>query len=198
MKISINLANKENPLERYLLAWALPLIAVGVAVLLLTLISAMQSFVELRKVQQASRQMQSELTLLRDRQLKAHRALEEPPTLSLYRETAFVNKLIDQKQLSLSRITIRAVELLPPGTRLASLSISQQAKHPSVSMSVQGLDVESLYNFLDQVEQAPDFSGVVVTSQSFTPQPGKEHPVALTCTATYIPDTVKKAARYGN
>ena len=198
MKISINLANKENPLERYLLAWALPSIAVGVAGLVLFLSSAAQSFVELRKVQQAARQMQSELTLLRDRQLKARRSLEQPLTLNLYRETAFVNSLIDEKQLSLSRITVRTVELLPPGTRLTSLSVTQRAKHPVVSMIVQGLSVDSLYNFLDQLEQSPDFSGVVVTSQTFTPQPGKDHPVALTCTATYGSDMLKKAGENGN
>ena len=186
MKINLNLGKTENFFERTLLVWAAPALVVTGLLLVRGAYVAGRDFLQVRRVEKSVLEYQGQISVLQDQANRAQHLLVNPSTRELERKADFLNSLIDQKQVSLSEVTLKMSRLLPGETRLAGLSAVPTKTIPQVRVSVEGKTVEAVDAFLDNLEQSPDFSDVIVTGQAFE-KPGPQGSViALKCTASYV------------
>ncbi|MGH9430584.1 MAG: PilN domain-containing protein [Terriglobia bacterium] len=186
MRINLNLGKTENPFERYMLVWAVPALVVAALFLARGVYVAERDFLQVRRVEKSVLQYQGQISILQDKANRAQRMLVRPSTRELERKADFLNTLIEQKQVSLSEVTLKMSRLLPDEARLVGLSVVPTKTIPEVQVSVEGKTEDALDTFLDNLEQSPDFSGVIVTSQALK-KPGPQGSlVALKCTAHYV------------
>jgi len=185
VRINLNLGKTENPFERYMFVWAVPALVMVGLFLARGVYVAGRDFLQVRRVEKSVLEYQGQISILRDRANRAQQMLVRPSTRELERKADFLNSLIDQKQVSLSEVTLKMSRLLPDEARLAGLSAVPTKTIPQVRVSVEGKTVEAVDTFLDNLEQSPDFSDIIVTGQAFE-KPGPQGPlVALKCTAYY-------------
>ena len=185
MKIELNLAHAESPLERYLWSWSVPAIVFGTLFLIHSLVSAAHSLAEWRAVQRSVGQYQGQIAILRERETRALGALNQPAFRNLRSEAELINSLIDQRQVSLAEITLELTKLLPDQARLSGLSISQAGNEPQVLIKVEGKTEDAVYTFLENLEQSPKFQQPLVSHQAFEKGLTNGDAVELTCTAFY-------------
>ncbi len=165
--------------------WAVPALVMVGLFLARGVYVAGRDFLQVRRVEKSVLEYQGQISILRDRANRAQQMLVRPSTRELERKADFLNSLIDQKQVSLSEVTLKMSRLLPDEARLAGLSAVPTKTIPQVRVSVEGKTVEAVDTFLDNLEQSPDFSDIIVTGQAFE-KPGPQGPlVALKCTAYY-------------
>lgn len=186
MRINLNLGKTENPFERYMFVWAVPALVVAGLVLAHGIYVGARDFRQVRRVQKSVLQYEGQISILRDKANRAQQMLVRPSTRELERKADFLNSLIEQKQVSLSEVTLKMTRLLPDEARLAGLAVIPTKATPQVQVSVEGKTAQALDAFLDNLEQSPDFSGVVVSNQAFE-KPGPQGSLfALKCKANYV------------
>ncbi|HUY13131.1 MAG TPA: hypothetical protein VMX16_05780 [Terriglobia bacterium] len=186
MKINLNLGKTENVFERYILVWAAPALVLAGLFLMRGVYIAARDFLQVRRVEKSVLEYQGQISILQDRANRAQHLLVNPSTRELERKADFLNSLIDQKQVSLSEVTMKVSRLLPGETRLAGLAAVPTKTSPQVRVSVEGKTVEAVDTFLDNLEQSPDFSDIIVTGQAFK-KPGPQGSlIALKCTVSYV------------
>jgi Tfp pilus assembly protein PilN len=186
VRINLNLGRSENPFERYMLVWALPALVVAGLFLGRGLYFGTQDFLHVRRVEKSILEYQGQISILKDKADRAQRLLAGPSTRELERKADFLNSLIDQKRVSLSEMTLKMTQFLPDEARLSDLAVVPTKTNPVVQVSVEGRTEDAVDTFLANLEQSPDFSKVVVTSQAFE-KPGPQGSlVALKCTANYV------------
>jgi hypothetical protein len=185
MRIDLNLGKTENPFERYMFFWAAPAIAVAALILVQGLYSAGRDFLRVRRVEKSVLEYQGQISILRARASRYQQMLVRPSTQELEKKANFLNALIEQKQVSLSEVTWKMAQLLPEEARLSGLAVVPTKTSPEVRVNVEGKTEDAVDTFLNNLEQSPDFWGIIVTDQAFE-KPGPQGPlVALKCTAYY-------------
>lgn len=194
MKIDLNLARPQRPLDRWTSIAAPVVIVLAAAFLVRILLSTGSNFKEYRKVHRSAMTVQAEIAELQRKQEQASQVLHNASTLKLYRQIDFLNSLIEQKRLSLSGLALRVSKLLPRSTRLDSLSLNETDDGPVVNFGVEGKE-DDVYVFLSNLEGSPDFDAPVVTDQSVQEEGDDKGLIVLTCSARY---TGVKLFRNGN
>jgi hypothetical protein len=185
VRINLNLGKTENPFEHYMAAWAAPALVIASLFLGRGFYIAGRDFLKVRRVEKSLLEYDGQISSLRDRANRAQQMLVKPSTRELQRKADFLNELISQRQVSLSEVTLKMSRLLPDEARLAGLSTVPTKTIPKVRVSVEGKTLEAVNTFLENLEQSPDFSDVIVTGQAFE-KPGPQGTlVALKCTAFY-------------
>ncbi|MGH9356273.1 MAG: hypothetical protein ACRD10_09105 [Terriglobia bacterium] len=186
MKTELNLARPASRFERSLRIWGPALVTVAAVLLIRVGIVTGREVVEYRKVSRSVLRYQGEIGDLRGRESHLQAVLRRPATRELYDRISFLNSLITQKQVSLSRLTMKLSGLLPSQARLTSLALVQTLGGPTVELSVEGAGDEPVYAFLTRLEDSPDFDSVAITNQAFEQQgPGRGN-VVLSCSARYV------------
>lgn len=114
--------------------------------------------------------------------------INRPEYQSMIQKTKFVNQLINKKEFSLTDLTYKVSQLLPPNVRLSGLALaSASVSKPEVQFAVMGKDEKSIETFLENLEGSKDFSDVLIKSQGFRGGGGGgPQEVALVCTASYM------------
>lgn len=170
MRIELNLGVHQSAHERYALYWAIPVALASLVALAYLASIALRNFRLYHQVSQSVAECQAQQNLLRAREMAAIRRLQQPEFQGLLRQASYVNSLIDQRRLSLTGLTAKITELLPPDVRLTSLALTLGTEGPLVRMTVESSSQEQVIAFVENVEESPDFADPVISSED----PGRE------------------------
>lgn len=186
MKVELNLSAAPSPRERYALTWAVPVALLALVALGLLGSSALRAYREYSKVHGSVLELQAQEAQFRQREMEMRRDLERPQLREIFRTVRFVNRLIDEKQFSLTGLTEQVSALLPAQARLTGLVVGEVGKSPIVRITVSGNSEEALEKFLTNLENSEEFREVAILSQGFAPEGSDADPVRIACSARYV------------
>jgi hypothetical protein len=186
MKVTLNLAVARSPRERYALAWAVPVILLSFAGLLFLSGSALRSVRDCRRLHAERLGLDRQGTALDETEQALRKELDQPRLRTIFRETQFVNDLIDRKKVSVATLAERVTKLLPVSAHLASMSLLQNDRDRAVRFVVVASSEEALENFLNGLEDSSDFKDVVNVNEGIEETGAAAGQVMVTCTARYV------------
>ena len=129
---------------------------------------------------------------LRNQEAAIRKKLEDPAYRKLLLEAQFVNKLIDQRVLSLTELSARLAGLLPEDAHLTGLALTSPKKPGEdylLRLGITAKSEDAIDTFLNDLEDAPDFKDVSITNQGFQEEGSQAQQIILLCTARYLPGT---------
>ncbi len=187
MKVYLNLAISPSRRERYALAWAAPTFAVALLIFVYLAAGAVRDFRRTQQIHRSLAEVQAKDARLRSQEAELRLQLTQPKLRKMIRETEFVNHLINERQFSLTELTVKVSKLLPMNVKLNGLGLAGTETHPEVRFAVMGKSEEAVESFLSNLEDSKDFSNVTIRNQGFQGgERGGPEQVALTCTARYV------------
>jgi hypothetical protein len=195
MKITLNLSPAPSVHERFGLAWAVPVVVVGLAAFVLLARASLQEYREYRSFKQQVAEVQRRVDTLRDQEATSRKRLQDPAGRDLLREVHFVNGLIDERQLSVADLTARVSDLLPDDAYLTGLALTPPKKpgdDPTVRIGINARGEEAVEDFINDLEDAPDFKDVSILNQGFQEESSQGEQVNIICTARYLPQEAEK------
>jgi len=190
MKITLNLSPAASARDRFALAWAVPATVVGLAALVVLGRSSLNEYREYLGIQHQFTEVQMHAEELRNQEVAIRKKLEDPAYRKLLLQAQFVNKLIDQRELSLTELSARLAGLLPEDAHLTGLALTSPRKPGDdyvVRMGITAKSEDAIDTFLNDLEDAPDFKDVSITNQGFQEESSQGQQVNLICTARYLP-----------
>lgn len=187
MKITLNLAALPSPRERYALAWAVPLVLLGLGSLAILSALSTNNIREYLAVKRDISRLREQGRMQLEREKALRQNLEQPQQRKLSERAQFVNSLIVQKTLSVADLAGEVAGLMPSSVRLTGLALVQEKDGPLVRLAVAGRDEESVEKFLDGLENSPNFQDVTIANQGFESEAAEKGTVSLICTARYLP-----------
>jgi hypothetical protein len=190
MKITLNLSPAASLRDRLALAWAVPATVIGLAALIILCRTSLQEYREYRGIQRQLSEIQVRADDLRNQEAAIRRKLEDPAHRELFREVRFVNKLIDQRELSLTELSARVAGLLPDDAFLTGLALVPPKKPGddyAVRLGINAKNEDAIETFLNDLEDAPDFKDVSLITQGFQETSTLADSVSVVCTARYLP-----------
>ena len=185
MKITLNLSSAPSPRERYALAWALPVGLVALVGLVFLLNSSLTSWRNYRKYHAVLVDVESQEARLSQRQVSLERELNRPEFSAIYRDTQFINALIERRQFSVSDLAQKVTKLLPVSVHLVNLALSHQEKERMLRFTIAGEKQEAIETFLVNLEDSPNFQQVQILNQGLEQTEAGGTLVVLTCSAHY-------------
>jgi len=186
MKIKLNLAVAPTTHERYALAWSAPVALVALAVMVWLVLSAMADLRATRGLAVRLADAERRGRELSQRETELRKSLDRPELGGTLREAQFVNSLILQKQLSLSGLTVRVADLLPPDARLSALALARSNNDSMVRFEVTSRNPQALEQFLSNLADSADFQDPIITSEGFERQASSPGEITLACSARYV------------
>jgi len=190
MKITLNLSPATSTRDRYALAWAIPATFVGLAGLVLLGRASVHEYRNYQDIQHQLTDVQMHAEELRNEEAAIRRKFDYPAYRDLLRQSLFVNKLIDQRQLSLTNLSARLAGLLPEDAHLTGLGLTspkRSGEDYEVRMGIAAKGEEAVETFINDLEDAPDFKDVSIINQGFQEEASQGPQVNLVCTARYLP-----------
>jgi hypothetical protein len=185
MKITLNLSSAPSPRERYALVWAVPVALVALIGLGLLSNSSLTSWRNYSKYHGALAEAESQEARLRQRQTTLEQNLGRPEFSAIYRDTQFINSLIERRQFSIAELTQKVTKLMPLPVHLADLALSHQEHERVVRFTVVGDKQDAIETFLVNLEDSPDFDQVQILNQGEEQTEAGGIQVVLTCSARY-------------
>jgi hypothetical protein len=190
MKITLNLSPSASIRDRYALVWAVPATLVGLLALVLLGRASLREYRDYQGIQHQLSEIQARADDLHNQEVAIRNKLEYPAYRELFRRAKFVNKLIDQRELSLSELSARLAGLLPDDAYLTGLVLTS-SKQPGddyeVRMGITAKSEDAIEAFLNDLEDSPDFKDVTITNQGFEEDSSQPEQVNILCTARYLP-----------
>ena len=186
MKISLNLATLSSPRERYAYFWAVPLALLGAVGLVALVTAALSNFSEYRKFQISLDQVSRQEQELSSRETALQKELDQPADRAVFQKAHFINNLIQQRQLTLTRLTQKVSKLLPPTVRLSSLAVARPKEGVVVRFTIVGNDEKGVEAFMGNLEDSPDFEDMTVSNQKFQQASSVAGQLGVTSTARYV------------
>lgn len=190
MRITLNLSPMASLRDRYALAWAVPATLIGLAALVLLGRASLHEYRDYRGIQHQVAEVQMRTGELSNQEAAIRRKLEDPAYRELLRQARFVNKLIDQRELSLTELSARLAGLLPEDAHLTGLALIPPKKpgdDNAVRMGITAKGEDAFETFLNDLEDAPDFKDVSIINQGFQEDSSQGQQVNIVCTARYLP-----------
>jgi hypothetical protein len=190
MRITLNLSPAASARDRYALTWAIPATVVGLVALILLSRGSLRENREYQAVRAQLAVVQSRTDDLHNQEAAIRRKLEDPQYRELLHRSQFLNKLIGQRQLSLSQMAARLAGLLPEDARLTGLALTSPKKSGddyTVRMGITAKNEDAIETFLNDLEDAPDFRDVSITNQGFQEDSSQPEQVNIICSASYLP-----------
>lgn len=190
MKVSLNLATVPSRHERYGLSWAVPVVLLGAAGLVVFSVLGAGNVREYQNVQKDISRLEERTKALAQRETALREALNQPSFQEVLREAQFVNSLIESKKLSAAGLTWKVSKLMPEAVRLSAFSLTAKGE-PTVRFSVVARDEQAVETFVTALEDSPDFRDVSIVNQGFETSGPEEGPVTVICTARYVGGVVQ-------
>jgi hypothetical protein len=193
MKITLNLAPAESVRDRIALAWAVP---VSVVCLIFLVFLGRVTTAEIRHYHTVEVQLddvQRKTADLHQQEMEIRSRLDDPVSRQLLQRANFVNGLIDQKKLSLTDVTARIAGLLPEDAHLTGFELSSPKKEGAIEydlrMAITARNEDAVEQFVNDLEDAPDFQDVSIVNQGFQADSTLPDQVNIMCQARYLPGT---------
>jgi Tfp pilus assembly protein PilN len=184
MKVNLNLSLSQSFRQRHAVAWSVPALILGLALLVRIVLSIQSDWSRYRSERHTAEIEANQLNELAAREADLRKQLNLPQNRKLLRSVEFVNDLIQQRQLSFSEVTDQLISLMPPQVRLITLSVPDFTGEPVLHLGIEGGSEAPVETFLSHLEDSPAFTDVTVTSQGFE-EKGNGAPVSISCTVRY-------------
>jgi hypothetical protein len=184
MRIPLNLARAPGFRERYGLWLAVPGFLLALLLFIWLGTSTLGNFRTLKTVEQSMTQVESRGQDLQRKEASLRQDLARPEAKQLLHETGYVNRLIEARKFSVIELAAKVSKLMPPDVKLGALVLAHPGDEPLIRFTVEGKTEPAIEAFLTNIENSSDFSGLIVTSQSY---PGGEEagPITTGCSAHY-------------
>lgn len=193
MKVALNLSVSQSFRQRHRLAWSVPVLLLGFALLVRIVFSIQSDWRQYRSLSRTADVESSQLNALAVREAALRQKLNQPQNRELLRSVQFVNNLIAQRQLSFAEVIDQLIGLMPPEVRLTTLSAPDFSGEPLLHLGIEGSSEAPVETFLSHLEDSPAFADVTVTSQGFE-EKGVGAPVSINCTVRYAGGPAANAA----
>jgi hypothetical protein len=190
MKITLNLSPAASARDRYALAWAVPATVLGLVGLVLLYKATLHEYRDYQGIQEQLADVQTRADELRKQETSIRKKLDDPAYQDLLRRSQFINKLIAQRQLSLTGLSARLAGLLPEDAHLTGLALASPKKPGDdymVRMGITAKGEDAVETFINDLEDSPDFKDVSIINQGFQEESSQGQQVNLVCTARYLP-----------
>lgn len=195
MRITLNLSPSASLRDSYALVWAVPATLVGLAAFVLLGRASLREYRDYRGMQHQLSEIQARADNFHNQEAAIRKKLEYPAYRELYRQARFVNKLIDQRELSLTELSARLADLLPDDAYLMGLTLTSSKKPGDdyeVRMGISAKSEDAIEAFLNNLEDSPDFKDVTITNQGFQEESSQPEQVNIICEARYLPGAGEK------
>ena len=192
MRIILNLSAAPSTRDRYALAWAIPATTLGLVAVILLGRASRNEYREYQGIRNQLAAVQMRSDELQNEEVAIRRKLENPKYRDLLHRARFVNKLIQDRQLSLTEVTARLAGLLPENARLTGLSLASPKKPGddyTIRMGLTAKNEDAIETFINDLEDTPDFKDVSIINQGFQEESSQPDQVNIICTASYLPGT---------
>jgi len=186
MRVTLNLAIPPSARERYALLWAIPATLLGIAGLILIILSSLRSYRQYQAVHLSVVRYQERENALRAQEMALRRVLEEPASRRVLNDVQFVNALIEEKQVSLTSLTADITELIPDDVRLSSLAMAPDGHELGLRFVITGKNAEAIERFLSNLEDSPHFKDVAIISGGLEETGANTELENIACTAHYV------------
>ena len=186
MKITLNLAISPSARERYALYWAIPATLLGVAGLVLLLLSTIPSIREYRAVKKSVAESQARESALRAQEMALRRQLEEPESRRRLDDVRFVNALIEKKRITLTGLLADITDLIPDEVRLTGLALTSEGQELTVRFVIASKNTEAVERFLNNLEDSPHFKDVAIINEGFEQAGTTSGLENIACAAHYM------------
>lgn len=114
--------------------------------------------------------LQADLAGLRTKRAELEKFFADPSTRLVTQQAAFLNGIIDERSFPWTQFYLDLEHRLPGGVRILTISPSLSGDQVRVKMRVGALSDRSKLDFLKALEEAKEFSGLELVSES---RPGK-------------------------
>ncbi len=195
MKVTLNLATASSARVRYGLSWAIPTAAVGLAFLVVLCVMAVGNFRAYRRVSRSGAEERAEEAGMREKEAALRRELERPQLREIYRQTGFINGVIDRRRFALTDLVDKVTKLLPANVRLDGLSLTNVGKDRILRLAVAAQSEEEIEKFLVNLEDSPDFTEVTILNQGLAQKGDEEEPATVSCSVRYVGGPAEEGAR---
>ena len=187
MKITLNLGTPSSVRERYALAWAVPVVVVGVIVLVAFCVVGVKNYKAYGRVRASVATVEREEAQVRTREAALRAELERAHLREIYRNAHFINSVIARREFSIVRLVDKVTELLSDEVRLDALGLSVADKDRVVRLAVSAESDEALEKFVIRLEDSPDFADATIVSQGLSQEgPDVDELATVACTARYV------------
>lgn len=190
MKITLNLSPAESLRDRLALAWAIPAILLGIVALILLGRGSRREYRDYREVQSQLLKVQTRSTDLQNQEAVIRKKLEDPAYRQLLLQAKFVNKIIDDRKLSLTQLNSRVAGLLPEDAQLTGLTLMSPKKTGddyAVRLGIDARGEDAIETFINDLEDSVDFKDVSIVNQGFQEDTPQGEEISVICTARYLP-----------
>jgi len=185
MKLSLNLATAPLANQRPFLVFAGVSGTLGIAALALLSFGAYRSWYANRELRAEIAGWQAQIRTDSRRQQELDAYFRGPATQRILERSSFLNSLIDARSFPWTKIFMDLEKTLPPGVRVVSISPRLADGRAELTMDVGATGDESKVRFLEAMEKAKMFSGLVVTEERQLQQTGSSDKVILHLTVWY-------------
>jgi len=110
--------------------------------------------------------LQADIASLRNQRAELERFFSDPSTRLVTQQAAFLNGIIDERSFPWTQFFLDLEHRLPGGVRILTLSPSLSGDHVRVKMRVGALSDKSKLDFLKALEDAQEFSGLELVSET--------------------------------
>jgi hypothetical protein len=196
MRITLNLSPAASWRDRFALAWAIPATVLGIAALVLLVRASRQEYRDYKEVQRQLVEVQTRSTDLHNQESAIRRKLDDPAYRQLLLQAKFVNKLIDQRKVSLTQLNSRVAGLLPEDAQLTGLSLTsprQPGEDYTVRLGLNSRGEDAIETFINDLEDSADFKDVSIVNQGFQEDAAQGEDINVVCTARYLPGAEEAA-----
>jgi len=185
MKLRLNLATSPQANHRPFLAFVG--VAGTLAIVALALLSqaAYRSWHANRELRADTARWQTQIRDDSRKQQELDSYFRTPSAQQVLDRSAFLNSLIDARSFPWTKIFMDLEQTIPPGVRVVSISPRLVDGRAELTLEVGAATDESKIQFLQAIEKARMFSGLVVKDERRSDEAGSSDKVVLHLTVWY-------------
>lgn len=185
MKLQLNLATAPQANHRPFLALTAGAGTLGVVALVLLSHAAYQSWRANRDLRADTSRWQAQIRSDSRKQQELDAYFHTPAAQNVLGRSAFLNDLIDARSFPWTRIFMDLEKTLPPGVRVVRIEPSLVDGRAELALEVGAESDASKIQFLEAIEKAKMFSGLVVKDERRPDQSAGSDKVILHLTVWY-------------
>jgi hypothetical protein len=185
MKLHLNLATAPQANHRPFLAFTGVAATLGVVALVLLSHAAFQAWLANRELRANTGRWQAQIRDDSRKQQELAAYFHSPAAQEVLDRSAFLNSLIDARSFPWTRIFMDLETVLPPGVRVISIAPRLVDGRAELTLEVGAESDASKIHFLEAIEKAKMFSGLVVKEERRPEQPGASDKFMLHLTVWY-------------
>jgi Tfp pilus assembly protein PilN len=123
--------------------------------------------------------LRADMAGLRAQRAELEKFFSDPSTRLVTQQAAFLNGIIDERSFPWTQFFLDLEHRLPAGVRILALSPSLSGDQLRVKMRVGALSDKSKLDFLKALEEAGEFSGLVLVSEARPAKNNEDNDVVL-------------------